>query len=143
MGGPDTEPYLEFDKNGILKDSLNSDGSLKEEFLNLPTTWDMTFLESRVEEEEVTFPITLAGFSMNPESIVAYKGQKITLEVTARNLDYRFRLPAFKIDREIEKGETVKLTFEGDRVGVFEFEVFVKYKPPFGGFLIVDKTKKK
>ncbi len=64
-------------------------------------------------------------FTYYPDQLVVRKGQPLRLYLTSTDVTHGFSLPAFKIDRQIKKGEIATIDFVPDKAGTFPFHCSV------------------
>ena len=71
-------------------------------------------VSSRVVEE-----IEVPLFTFDPNQITLKKGEKVTLQLTSRDVTHGFYIRGMKIDEEIEPGKTTEITITPDKAGTF------------------------
>jgi cytochrome c oxidase subunit II len=75
--------------------------------------------------KEVTIDIKAYKYAYDPGDITVYKGQKITLNITALDRKHGFKLDAYNINVTEEPGKPATVTFVADKVGEFPFKCSV------------------
>ena len=58
-------------------------------------------------------------FTFDPNQITLKKGEKVTLQLTSRDVTHGFYIRGMKIDEEIEPGKTTEITITPDKAGTF------------------------
>ncbi|MCR4328016.1 MAG: cupredoxin domain-containing protein [Patescibacteria group bacterium] len=84
------------------------------------------------------FDIAVTGNNYNPSTIVVNEGDVIDISLTAEDKDYNIFFPDFGVYKEVIKGQTGKLQFQGYPFGQYKF-VCDECTPSFEGKLIVNE----
>jgi len=74
---------------------------------------------------EQVVPVTAKKFDFTPAVIELKLGVPVVLELHSADRRHGFALPDFKIDEQIEAGETRRVRFVPDKAGTFEFHCSV------------------
>jgi heme/copper-type cytochrome/quinol oxidase subunit 2 len=75
--------------------------------------------------KEVTIDMKAYKYAFDPGDITVYKGQKITLNITALDRKHGFKLDAYNINVTEEPGKPATVTFIADKTGEFPFKCSV------------------
>jgi cytochrome c oxidase subunit 2 len=65
--------------------------------------------------------IVAKRFSYTPSEVRLKKGEPVVLELVSEDRVHGFKLPAFKIRREIRPNEVARVALTPDRTGTFTF----------------------
>jgi cytochrome c oxidase subunit 2 len=91
---------------------------------------------------EVTIDMKAYKYAFDPGDITVYKGQKITLNITAVDATHGFKLSDYGISEKLPRGETTTITFVADKTGTFTFKCSVFCGPGHFGMKGVLKVVK-
>jgi len=69
--------------------------------------------------------VSAKKYEFTPKEIHVKKGEHVKLVITATDHDHGFKLPAFKVEQKIKKGETATVEFVADQAGTFPFRCSV------------------
>jgi heme/copper-type cytochrome/quinol oxidase subunit 2 len=75
--------------------------------------------------KEVTIDMKAYKYAYDPGDITVYKGQKITLNITAVDRKHGFKLDGYNISATLPQGKVTTVTFVADKTGQFPFKCTV------------------
>jgi heme/copper-type cytochrome/quinol oxidase subunit 2 len=75
--------------------------------------------------KEVTIDMKAYKYAFDPGDITVYKGQKITINITAVDRKHGFKLDTYNINVTAEPGKPATVTFVADKTGEFPFKCSV------------------
>src|SRR5215469_7011246 len=90
-------------------------------FVALVVCWCVIALAA-LAEDTGAIRMTAKKYEFQPEVVRVKKGDHVKLSVTALDREHGFKLEAFHIDEELEKGKPVEVEFTADQAGTFPFQ---------------------
>lgn len=70
---------------------------------------------------EIEINVVAKKYEFEPSEIKVKHGQKVTLNLTSRDVTHGFSLPEYGIEEELLPNEAISVTFVADRIGTFPF----------------------
>ena len=67
------------------------------------------------------FTMTAKNWAFDPLTIEVNKGDHVVLTITSGDITHGFALPDFDVNVQLEPGKTVKVEFDADTTGTFDF----------------------
>jgi cytochrome c oxidase subunit II len=78
--------------------------------------------QNEASEASVEFKIMAQRYTFAPNEIKIQRGTRVRLVITALDGEHGFKLPAFRIEQKLSKGEAVTVEFTADRAGRFPYQ---------------------
>jgi heme/copper-type cytochrome/quinol oxidase subunit 2 len=75
--------------------------------------------------KEITIDMKAYKYAFDPGDLTVYKGQKITLNITALDRKHGLKLDAYDINVTVVPGTVTTVTFVADETGEFPFKCSV------------------